>query len=165
MNNNFAINKNSPCSIIAEAGTNHNGNIELAYKLVDIAKESGADYVKFQLINPDNLYVPYYWDGDKKVENIVYKRRQSESLSFDDWVKVYKYSKNRGIVFTASVFDEEGVDFLIELGVPFIKLASSDLNNKNLIQYIAKKNISLMISTGMASLEEIKYSVDAYTEF
>lgn len=53
-------------NIIAEAGTNHNGNINLALKLVDVAKNSGADFIKFQIIKPESLYVPYYWEGDKK---------------------------------------------------------------------------------------------------
>lgn len=151
--------------IIAEAGSNHNGKIDLAYQLVDIAKNANADYVKFQLINPKTLYVPYYWDGEEKVNNMVFQRRNKECLSYDEWRLVYKYSEEKGIKFTASVFDIESVDFLVELGVPFIKLASSDLNNKALISYIAKKGVPLIISTGMANIDEIKASVETYTTY
>jgi sialic acid synthase SpsE len=151
--------------IIAEAGSNHNGNIELAFKLVDIALESGADYVKFQIIDTENLYVPYYWDGESKIENKVFERRLKEELSFDEWRKVYSYAKNVGIPFTASVFSEQGVDFLCELGVPFIKLASSDLNNLSLINYIGKKNIPLILSTGMSSTEEVQMAYQAFLKY
>ena len=150
--------------IIAEAGSNHNGNLTLAYNLVETAFNADADYVKFQIINPDSLYVPYYWHKGKKVENIVYKRRLSETLTFDEWRKVKDYADNIGIEFTASIFDIKGVDFLIELGVPFIKIASSDLNNIELIKYISNKDIQLIISTGMASLDEIKQTIDVFLE-
>jgi N-acetylneuraminate synthase len=73
--------------IIAEAGTNHNGNINLAYKLVDVAKNSGADFVKFQIINPESLYVPFYWENKKKIKSIVFERRKEESLTNDEWQK------------------------------------------------------------------------------
>ena len=150
--------------IIAEAGSNHNGNIDLAYMLVDEACKARADYVKFQIINPDSLYVPYYWDGINKVENIVHKRRSQEALTYDEWRKVQKFARDKGIEFTASVFDKTGVDFLVEIKVPFIKLASSDLNNVELIEYIASKDVPLIISTGMSSLEEIKKSVNVYID-
>jgi sialic acid synthase SpsE len=151
--------------IIAEAGTNHNGNINLAYKLVDVAKNSGADFVKFQIINPESLYVPFYWENKKKIKSIVFERRKEESLTNDEWQKICKYCKKKGIAFTASVFDTAGVDFLKQLKVPFIKLASSDLNNKSLIQYVAKQKIPLIISSGMASLSEVKKSIEAFCEF
>lgn len=151
--------------IIAEAGSNHNGNVNLAFKLVDVAKNAGAHFIKFQIINPKTLYVPYYWDGDKKEKNIVYERRLNECLTKNEWRKVYEYSKKVGIQFTASIFDEDGVDFLKELGVPFIKLASSDLNNKGLIQYVAKSKIPLIISSGMSTIEEVKMSLNAYCEY
>ncbi|MDC3154429.1 N-acetylneuraminate synthase family protein, partial [Bacteroidota bacterium] len=138
--------------IIAEAGSNHNGCLNTAYKLVEVAYNSKADYVKFQIINPKSLYVPYYWKNDEKVENVVFKRRLSEQLTYAQWTKVKEYADKLGIPFTASVFDKSGVDFLIKLNVPFIKLASSDLNNTELI-------IHLIISTGMASITEIKNSV------
>ncbi|UBZ06866.1 N-acetylneuraminate synthase family protein [Salegentibacter mishustinae] len=151
--------------IIAEAGSNHNGRIDYAFKLVDIAKEAGADIVKFQIINPDELYVPYYWEKDNKVINEVYQRRMTEKLDYDDWRKIYHYCKEKGILFTASAFDKEGVDFLYNLKVPFIKLASSDLNNIELIRYIAKKGMSTILSTGMATLNEIEISVNEFTKY
>jgi N,N'-diacetyllegionaminate synthase len=151
--------------IIAEAGSNHNGSLELAYNLIDIALLSEADFVKFQIIDTENLYVPYYWDGKNQIENKVYERRLKEELTFDDWKKVHAYAEEKGIPFTASVFSTQGVDFLHEIGVPFIKLASSDLNNLSLVEYIAKKNIPLVISTGMASLEEIEETCKTYLNF
>ena len=151
--------------IIAEAGSNHNGDVNHAFKLVDIACQSGADFVKFQIIDPDSLYVPFYWDDNEKIVNQVYERRKKECLTFNQWRQVYEYSKKKGIEFTASVFDIQGVDFLKSLKVPFVKLASSDLNNKRLIKYISKTKLPLIMSTGMASIDEVKTSVDLFTEF
>ncbi len=151
--------------IIAEAGSNHNGRIDYAYKLIDIAKEAGADVVKFQMINPENLYVPYYWNNGEKVVNEVYQRRMKEKLSYDDWKKIYNYCNDKNILFTASAFDKEGIDFLSDLNVPFIKLASSDLNNLELIKYLAEKDINTILSTGMADLAEIKASVDEFITY
>lgn len=151
--------------IIAEAGSNHNGNIDYAFQLVDIAKEAGADVVKFQLINPDELYVPYYWENENQVVNEVHQRRMKEKLDYDDWRRISEYCREKKILFSASAFDKEGVDFLFDLKVPFIKLASSDLNNLELIRYIAKKGISTILSTGMANLDEVKISVDEFTKY
>ena len=150
--------------IIAEAGSNHNGNIDYAFRLVDIAKEAGADVVKFQLINPEELYVPFYWENNQKVVNQVYERRMKEKMDYDDWRKINDYCIEKEILFTASAFDEEGVDFLHELKVPFVKLASSDLNNIDLLRYVAQKGMNTIISTGMATLEEITLSFNEFIE-
>ena len=154
-----------PIKIIAEAGSNHNGDIKIAKTLVDKAVEAGADYVKFQIINPDTLYVPFYWDKNEKVQNPVHSRRKSESLTFNEWSNINDYALKKGIRFTASIFDEAGADFLKSINAPFIKLASSDLNNLPLIKYIAKLNIPTILSTGMANLEEIKLSVDTFKKY
>lgn len=148
--------------IIAEAGTNHNGCLDTAIKLVDAAYDARANYIKFQIINPGSLYVPYYWENLTKVENLVHKRREKETLSYNKWEDVSKYARDKGIEFSASVFDKEGVDFLARINTPFIKLASSDLNNTGLIEYISKTQIPLILSTGMASLQEIISSVEHY---
>lgn len=150
--------------IIAEAGSNHNGNLDLAYKLIDSAYTAKADIVKFQIINPKSLYVPYYWKDGEKIENIVFNRRKGETFTYDEWRLINNYANNKGIKFTASVFDKEGVDFLTSLNAPLIKLASSDLNNIELINYISKKDIPLIMSTGMSTLEEIEKSVNVFCE-
>lgn len=149
--------------IIAEAGSNHNGKLSLALQLVDAAKEAKADYVKFQIINPKTLYVPYYWKGDEKIENIVYSRREMEGMSYNEWRTVNDYARDKEIKFTSSIFDNEGADFLASIGVPFIKLASSDLNNIALIEHISKMNMMTIISTGMSSMDEIKNSVETFS--
>lgn len=154
-----------PVKIIAEAGTNHNGDFNTALKLVDVAQDAQADFIKFQIIDPDSLYVPFYWENGERVENIVHTRRKKESLSYDEWERVSEYANKKGISFSASVFDAKGVDFLKRIKAPFVKLASSDLNNIQLIEYIAKAAMPAIISTGMATLKEIKESVDTYLEY
>jgi len=148
--------------IIAEAGSNHNGKVELALKLVDVAVDAKADIVKFQMINPDSLYVPYYWRRGEKIPNPVHARRKSEVLSFDEWKRVANYAVEREILFTASAFDKEGVDFLISLNAPFIKISSSDLNNHGLLNYLASKKVPAIVSTGMGSEVEINAMIDIF---
>lgn len=148
---------------IAEAGINHNGCMDNAKKLIDLAKKSGADCVKFQKrtisriltkegldkpYNSENAFAPKYGDHKKFLE-----------FSFDQFRELKRYSEEVGILMTASGWDEESIDFLYELGVPFFKLASADLTNFPLVEHAAKKGIPLIISTGMADFNDVQ---DAY---
>ena len=134
--------------IIAEAGINHNGNIKTAYDLVDVAKSSGADAVKFQIYNTK-----------KRVGNInkkIYEILKKCELSFNDFEKISNYCKLKKITFFSTPFDEESVDFLEYLEVPLYKIASFDISNYQLINKIIKTKKPTIASTGMASLSEIK---------
>ena len=144
-------------NIIAEAGSNHNGELEKALELVRIAARSGANSCKFQFINPEFLYLPKYFNADKKYyeDNQVFQRRESEVLSKDEWKKIWQLSKDLDIEVSASVFDEEGADLLSYLGANFVKIASSDLNNIELHDLVSERFSEVVISTGMASIDEI----------
>lgn len=142
--------------IIAEAGTNHNGNKQTAKELVEVAKEAGADSVKFQLIYPEGLYLPeFYRDGGYE-QNEVFEKRKRWSLSDEDYREIFQYSQSLSLPVSASLFDLRGAVFLDSLDVPYFKIASCDLNNLPLLERIAEFGRRIVISTGMASLSEIE---------
>jgi sialic acid synthase SpsE len=145
--------------IIAEAGTNHNGDMETAWKLVDVASEASADSVKFQVIYPEGLYLPRFFNDGSYMDNEVYRDRRTAMLSDDEYRALADYCATKGIELSASVFDKRGVDLLVGLQVRYIKIASCDLNNSRLLMYAAEQGKRLVISTGMASLPEIERAV------
>ncbi|MEW5976520.1 MAG: N-acetylneuraminate synthase family protein [Acidobacteriota bacterium] len=147
--------------VIAEAGTNHNAKLETAKTLVDTAVSAGADSVKFQIIYPEGLYLPRFWQSGRYVPNEVFQKRLSGMLSDDDYRRLSDHCRHQGIAFSASVFDERGLRLLEELDVPYIKLASCDLNNSRLLKMAAETGRPLVVSTGMASLGEIEHAVSA----
>jgi len=141
--------------IIAEAGSNHNGSVARACELVDLAARAGATSVKFQFIHADGLYVPAYFDGETYVENSVYHSRKAEELSPNDWRQIWTRAAEAGITISASVFDTEGLNFLSELGAPYVKIASTDATNHDLIGAACDTFERVIVSTGMATLGEI----------
>lgn len=145
--------------IIAEAGTNHNGKYETARKLLDVAAIAGADSVKFQIIYPDGLYLPKFFENGQYLANEVFHKRTHTMLSDNDYRMLAADCVAKGIEFSASVFDRRGIDLLEELDVSYIKIASCDLNNSHLLVEAAERGRRLIISTGMASLGEIEQAV------
>jgi len=145
--------------IIAEAGTNHNGRRDVAERLVDVALAAGADSVKFQIIYPDGLYLPRAFQNGRYTDNEVFGKRLSTMLRDDDYHALAGYCKRIGIEFGASVFDRRGIDLLDQLDASYVKIASCDLNNSRLLIEAAERKRRLVISTGMASLEEIERAV------
>ncbi len=137
---------------IAEIGNNHNGDINLAKKMIDAAIASEADYVKFQIYNLDKFM-------DK--ESLYYNEFINESLSFDNFRDLKHYTEFKGGRFLATPFDEDSMDLLNDMGLDIVKIASCDMNNKQLILRAAKLKKQLIISVGGASIEEI----DALVEF
>jgi len=146
--------------IIAEAGTNHNGSLETALKLIDAAKFSGADAVKFQFINPDGLYLPKLYQDGKLIDNQVYLTRKRSLLSDAEWKQAADYANKSGLDFTASVFDRQSSELLKSLGAKYVKAASCDLNNTPFLHYLAQNWRKMIISTGMNSLAEIENTVN-----
>lgn len=148
--------------IIAEGGINHQGDINIAKQLIDLAKESGAQCVKFQkrtierILTRDGLNRPY--DNPNSFGKTYGEHKQALEMSFDDFRIMKQYADEKGILFTASGWDEESVDFLDNLGVPFFKMASADLTNKNLLIHTCKKGKPVILSTGMADMEMVKRS-------
>lgn len=156
--------------IIAEAGVNHNGNFELAQKLVVAAAEAGADYVKFQTFKANKIV-------SKSAKKATYQERNIndgndsqyamlKQLEMpEDWhSKLIVYSDKNNIKFLSTGFDEESVDFLDKLGTPFFKIPSGEITNKPFLQHIARKGKPVILSTGMANMEEIKAALEILIE-
>src|SRR5690606_19626722 len=142
--------------IIAEAGTNHNGDPAKAKELIDLAHRAGADSVKFQIINPWSLYLPGTYSYGHYDINKVIEIRQSTVLSDDTYRDLAAYSRQQGIPFSASVFDEPGLDLLCSLDPPYIKIASCDLNNIRFLRKVVERGKKVVLSTGMSSLQDIE---------
>jgi len=154
--------------IIAEIASNHNGDMELAKKLIIAAKEVGADCVKFQswskeTIFSGNVYKDNYFltddyrsRTDYTLEDIVKKFAMSEKKLLE----MKKFSKKVGIDFASTPFSEREADYLVDrLKAPFIKIASMDVNNYPFLKYIAKKSLPVVLSTGLSELYEIDRAV------
>ena len=136
--------------IIAEAGINHNGKLELALKLVDAAKESGANAIKFQTYKTEQRVA-----ADSPIFSLL---KQCE-LSDDQQRKIKEHADKVGILFFSTPFDTESLDFLQTLEVPLMKIASFDIVNTKLLEAVAKTQIPTIISRGMADTKEIDAAV------
>lgn len=148
------------CLIIAEAGVNHNGRLDMALQLCDAAKNAGADVVKFQnwetekIIQKDVEKAQYQKDNDRTDEDQFDMLKRLE-LHKDDFYKIKEHCMDIGIAFASTADDIEGVDFLIDLGVPFIKVGSGDLNNVPYLRQIGMKHLPVILSTGMSSIGDV----------
>lgn len=146
--------------IIAEAGSNHNGDRALAFRLIDLAAQAGASSVKFQFIFADGLYLPDYPestgpDGPVYSPSAVYTQRQREEMPETDWQAIWAHAAQVGITVSASVFCDRGIALLKRLGAPYVKIASTDLTNHALIAKACASFARVIVSTGMATLAEI----------
>ena len=141
--------------IIAEAGSNHNGSVARACALIDLAAQAGATSVKFQFIFADGLYLPAYYDDGKYFDNSVYNRRKAEELDREEWVSIWQHAASVGINISASVFDRQGLVLLSKLGATYVKIASTDATNHELVGQACDLFKRVIVSTGMASLAEI----------
>ena len=140
---NKTIGENHPVFIIAEAGVNHNGSIELAKKLIDVAKEAGVDAVKFQTFKTENVVTRYAGMAEYQEKNIGKKETMQEmikklEISYNDFEKLKNYCDEKGIMFLSTPHSGDAIDFLDPL-MPLYKVASPDLTNFPFIEKIAKK--------------------------
>jgi N-acetylneuraminate synthase/N,N'-diacetyllegionaminate synthase len=148
------------CFTIAEAGSNHNGSLEQAKKLIDVAVKAGADAVKFQIYQAENLYSKYTPEFSYLKGQNVYELIKSVETP-REWIKeLARYCKDKNIDFLASAFDFEAVD-LMDKYVPAFKIASFEITDLELIKYTAEKGKPMIISTGMANLCEIEDAITA----
>lgn len=157
--------------VIAEIGANHNGSMEMAKQMIRSAKDSGADAVKFQLYYPKDLCTYDYYcqlnEGTVKLENVsmwkteelglndVFEQVEKFAVQEQEHIEYFNFARQIGIDYATSVFTKEGVDFCIDQKVAFLKLASCDVTNLDLIEYCLSKDYPLLISLGMADLAEI----------
>jgi N,N'-diacetyllegionaminate synthase len=146
--------------IIAEAGSNHNGSMKRAKDLVMAAAQIGASSIKFQFIFADGLYLPKYLDDDKYIINSVYDIRKSEELAKNQWSEIWSEANDNNIDISASVFCSQGVKLLSFLGANFVKISSTDLTNIRLIEEACDNFDTVIISTGMSSIDEIYKTVN-----
>jgi N,N'-diacetyllegionaminate synthase len=153
---------NKHCMIIAEAGVNHNGKVTLAKKLIDSAKSAGADAIKFQLFQTENLVsrntkkAPYQ-TRDKEFDQ--YHMLKNLELSYDEFESLKTYCDKKDIEFIATAYDLESAHFLNGLDVSRIKVASADIVNKPLIEAIARTKKQVLLAVGMATLGEIERTI------
>ena len=155
--------------IIAEAGVNHNGSLGLAFKLIDAAKEAGADAVKFQSFKADTLVSSNAAKAEYQKQTTDEKESQYEmikklELSIDDHKKLIEYCNKIGIQFLSSPFDLDSIDLLNQLGLEIFKIPSGEIINLPYLRKIGKLNKNVIISTGMADLGEIEDALDVLTE-
>ena len=151
-----------PCFIIAEAGSNHNGSLEQAKRLIDVAVDASADAVKFQLFRASKLYPKAAGRSDYlKLDRSIYDIITDMEMPYEWLPKLAAYCDDKKIIFLSSVFDEESVDIL-DPYVPASKIASYEMTHLPLVRHIAKKGKPVIISTGTANLEEVDETVEAF---
>ena len=151
-----------PCFIIAEAGSNHNGRIDQAKRLIDVAVGAGADAVKFQLFRASKTYNKSAGTSDYlKLDKPIYEIISDMEMPYEWLPELANHSKQRGIIFLSSVFDEDSVEQL-DPYVPAYKIASYEMTHLPLVRHIAGKGKPVIISTGTANLEEVDETVEAF---
>ncbi len=164
--NNHEISKENPPFIVAEAGINHNGSVERAVKMVKAAKNAGVSAIKFQtfkaheFISDSSLTYTYTSQGKSITESQLDLFKRCE-LSNDDFYKIKKACDEEKIIFLSTPQNKSDLDFLLELGVSAIKVGSDDFTNIPLLKYYSKTKLPIIISCGMATLEEIETTLDA----
>ena len=153
------IGRGKPCFIIAEAGVNHNGDIKLAKKLIDVARAAEADAVKFQTFKTEEVIIPGAEKAKYQQETTVARESQFDmarklELIAREFKELSIYAKAKGILFLSTPDDTGSVDLLDELGVPAFKIGSGEITNFHLLRYIAGKKKPVILSTGMSTIEE-----------
>lgn len=157
------IGHSKPCFIIAEAGVNHNGDLALAHRLIDVAADAKADAVKFQTFRADALVSP-------KASKAAYQQEttgggnqmemlRALELEASAWRELQTHARERSIRFMSTPFDEASCDLLSDMGVDLLKLGSGDLTNKPLVEHCALTGLPLIMSTGMANRAECEAAV------
>ena len=156
--------------IIAEAGVNHNGDIDKAKRLIDKAVEANVDYIKFQTFKTELCISKNAVKADYQIENT---QNSSESqlemvkkleLSFEQFIELEKYCQQKGIKFLSTGFDTDSLNFLAGLGVKIAKIPSGEITNLPYLRQVASLFPEVIISTGMATITEIKDAVKVLTD-
>jgi N,N'-diacetyllegionaminate synthase len=162
-----SVGSGEPVYVIAEAGVNHNGNFDLAVRLVEAARQAGADAVKFQVFTAENLVIA-------NAPTATYQLQQGHSdqremlrqleLSRDEFARLFEHCRRVGIQFLATPFSIDDLDFLVELGVAAIKLASPDLVNVPLLERAISAQLPIILSSGACTQDEIDEAVDGLAD-
>jgi N,N'-diacetyllegionaminate synthase len=158
-----------PCYVIAEAGVNHNGDVRLALRLIDVAADAGADAVKFQTFRADAVARADAPKADYQLRTTAADESQHAmlrqlELSREDHRRLVAHCRERGITFLSTAFDEASVDLLAELDMAAFKVPSGEATNRLLLEYVAKQRRPVILSTGMCDLAEVRAAVDVLRE-
>lgn len=157
--------------IIAEAGVNHNGQVDLAYRLCDKAKEAGVDAVKFQtwktdkIISKNALLAEYQKENISNKQQSQYEMLKELELNYAEFEKINEYCKNIGIQFLSTPDEEESLDFLCSLDLPFLKIGSGEVTNIPYLRTIAKRHQDVILSTGMSTLADVEIAYTNLVEY
>lgn len=166
---NRLVGPDQPVFIIAEAGVNHNGDLETGKRLIEKAKEAGADAVKFQSFKTENIITrnapksTYHLETTGR-EQSWFDLLKTQELNREAHEILMEHCNKTGIMFLSAPYDEESADMLEELDIPAFKVASTDANNIPFLKHLAKKKRPIILSTAMCTVEEIKESLDAVKE-
>lgn len=163
------VGEGEPCFIIAEAGVNHNGDISLARKLIDVASKAGADAVKFQTFRVEELVTAgsekaQYQKETTGTDESQFEMLEKLELGQEKFKQLFAYAREKGILFLSSSFDSGSVDLLGDLGVSAFKIPSGEITNTPLLKYIARKRRPAILSTGMSTLGEVEEAVTVLRE-
>ena len=165
INNQSIINYGSPFTI-AEVGLNHNGSLERAFEMIEVAQKSGVNAVKFQtfkakeFVSNESQEITYFSNGEKITESML-KMFSRYELSDDDWVKVKKKCDDENIYFLSTPQNISDLKVLLKVGVSAIKVGSDDLTNIPLIREYRKSNLPIILSSGMSNLGEVYNGIEA----
>ena len=157
--------KKNKTVIIAEAGVNHNGKLKFGKRLIDEAKKAGADIIKFQTYKAKKLTTKnaprfWNWQGELKKNGTQYDSYSNlDSFTKNEYRQLINYCKKKKIEFLSTPFDEESANMLVEIGMKGFKVASSDITNHPFLEFLAKKKLPILLSTGASSINEIKEAV------
>tara|TARA_Y100000385_G_C13107308_1_gene648988 strand:+ start:994 stop:1989 length:996 start_codon:yes stop_codon:yes gene_type:complete len=155
--------------IIAEAGVNHNGSIDIARQLIDVASESGADAVKFQTFKAENLVSINAKKAQYQEKNTNLKETQFEmikklELNTEAYESLISHCQSKNIMFLSSPFDIDSIKLLDNLGMEIFKIPSGEITNLPYLRYLGKLNKQIILSTGMSNIDEIKDAVEILLE-
>jgi N,N'-diacetyllegionaminate synthase len=157
------VGEGHPCFVVAEAGVNHNGEVDLASRMVDAAARAGVDAVKFQTFRAERLVTKAAGKAGYQCRatggGSQFAMLKRLELTEKEFRELARYSRARELVFLSSPFDFESADFLEEVGVPAFKVASGEITNLPLLLHIARKGRPMILSTGMATIEEVVEAV------
>ena len=154
------------CLIIAEAGVNHNGSLDMAEKLIKSAKNNGADFIKFQTYKAEKLTIKksprfWNWQGEIKKAGTQYDSyKRLDSFDLKEYLKLKKICNKYKIQFLSTPFDNDAVDLLLKVGVNAFKIASCYITNFPLLEKVAKTKIPILLSTGASNIFEIKNAIN-----
>jgi len=160
------VGNNESIFITAEAGINHNGDIDIARGLIDIASSSGCDAIKFQKRTVDIVYTKEELNKPRDSPWGTTQREQKEGIEFGkkEYDEINRYCKEKQIMWYASCWDEKSVDFIDKYNPPCYKIASASLTDDALLRYTKSKGKPLILSTGMSTMDQIKHAIDILGE-